>query len=178
MHPRIQEVLSVLDDTRESLRNAIAGIPADKHTVRPSHDRWSVAEVVEHLGIVETRIARMLSEKINSAKDAGLGAESETTPVAPMLDIAPIINRGKPITASEASQPRGGLSTSDGLNVLTERRSALREAVTSADGLALGSVEIPHARLGTLNVYQWLIFLAGHEARHTDQIREVARSVQ
>lgn len=178
MHPRIQEVLRVLDETREALKKAIAGIPFEKHAVRPAIDRWSVAEVVEHLGIVETRIAQMISEKINSAKDAGLGAETETTPVASMLDIAGVINRSNPITASEASQPRGGLTTSDGMNVLADRRSALREAVTNADGLALATVEIPHARLGTLNVYQWLLFLAGHEARHTDQIREVARSVQ
>lgn len=178
MHPRIQEVLTVLDDTRSSLKNAIAGIPADKHGVRPTADRWSVAEVVEHLGLVETRIAQMVSEKIAAARQAGLGAETDTTPVAPMLDIGGVINRSKPITASEASQPRGGLSTDDGLRLLLERRAALRDAVTTADGLALGTVEIPHARLGTLNVYQWLLFLAGHEARHTDQIREVARSVQ
>lgn len=177
MHPRIQEVLAVLDDTRESLRNAIAGIPVEKHAVRPSDDRWSVAEVVEHLGLVETRIAQMISEKIGAARDAGLARESEATPASRMLDINAVIDRSKPITASEASQPRSGLSTTDGLKVLSERREDLRNAVSAADGLALGTVEIPHARLGTLNVYQWLLFLAGHEARHTDQIREVARSV-
>jgi uncharacterized damage-inducible protein DinB len=177
MHPRIQEVLGVLDDTRNALKRAIADVPADKRSLRPTADRWSVAEVVEHLGIVETRIAHMLSEKLDAARQAGLAAETESTPVAPMLDIAGVINRSKPITASEASQPRAGLSTEDGLKVLSERRAALHQAVTAADGLALGSVEIPHARLGTLNVYQWLLFLAGHEARHTDQIREVARSV-
>jgi hypothetical protein len=177
MHPRIQEVLTVLDDTRASLKSAIAGIPADRHRVRPSDDRWSVAEVVEHLGLVETRIAQMVAEKLDAARKAGLGAETEVTPVAPMLDIAGVISRSKPITASEASQPRGGLSTEDGLKVLSERRAALRQAITTADGLSLGTVEIPHARLGTLNVYQWLLFLAGHEARHTDQIREVARAV-
>jgi hypothetical protein len=177
MHPRIQEVLTVLDDTRASLKSTIASIPTDRHSVRPSGDRWSVAEVVEHLGIVETRIAQMVAEKLDAARKAGLGAETEVTPVAPMLDIAGVINRSKPITASEASQPRGGLSTEEGLKVLSERRAALRQAITTVDGLSLGTVEIPHARLGTLNVYQWLLFLAGHEARHTDQIREVARAV-
>lgn len=177
MHPRIQEVVTVLDETRESLKNAIAGIPVEKHSVRPSADRWSVAEVIEHLGIVESRIAQMISEKIGAAREAGLAAETETTPVAPMLDINAVINRSKPITASEASQPRAGLSAEEGMKLLSERRAALQQAVVAADGLALGSIEIPHARLGTLNVYQWLIFLAGHEARHTDQIREVASAV-
>ena len=177
MHPRIQEVLDILDDTRASLKDAIAGIPAEKHRIRPAGDRWSVAEVVEHLGMVETRIALMLSDKIEAARQAGLSPETDTTPVSPSLDIAGVINRSKPITASEASQPRAGLSTDDGLQLLADRRASLRHAVIAADGLALGTVELPHARLGSLNVYQWLIFLAGHEARHTDQIREVAKSI-
>ncbi|MDQ2667085.1 MAG: DinB family protein [Gemmatimonadota bacterium] len=176
MHPRIQEVLSALDDTRKSLQGTIADIPPARLGVRPSDDRWSVAEIVEHLSMVEGRIAQMLTEKLDAARKAGLGHETDATPVAPMLDIATVIDRSNPITASEASQPRAGLSVEDGMKLLTERRLGLRNAVMSSDGLALGSVEIPHARLGTLNVYQWLLFLAGHEARHIDQIREVAAS--
>ena len=177
MHPRIQEVLSVLDETRASLTSALAAIPAALQSARPAGDRWSIAEVIEHLGIVESRIAQMLTEKIEDARKAGLGAETEVTPVAPMLDVAAVVDRSKPITASEASQPRAGLSVEDGVKLLAERRAALRQTVVAADGLALGSVEASHPRLGTLNVYQWLLFLAGHEGRHTDQIREVARSV-
>ena len=177
MHPRIKEVLTALDDTRDSLTRAIASIPSDKHNVRPSDERWSVAEVVEHLGLVETRIAKLLSEKLDAARQAGLPAEIEVTPVAPMLDVAGVISRSNPLIASEPSQPRAGLSTEDGLKVLSERRAALRRAVTAVDGLALGSVEASHPRLGTLNVYQWLLFLAGHEARHTDQIREAAAAL-
>ena len=178
MHPRIQEAFSILDDKRQALRQAVAAVPAALHRARPSDERWSVAEVVEHLAIVEGRIAQMLTEKIGAARNAGLAAETETTPVAPMLDITTVIDRSKPITASEASLPRTGLSTEEGLSLLAERRQGLRDAVTSADGLALGSVEVAHARLGTLNVYQWLLFLAGHEARHTDQIRETATALQ
>ena len=177
MHPRIREVLTVLDDTRDSLTKVIASIPSEKHNVRPSDDRWSVAEVVEHLGLVETRIVKLISEKLDAARQAGLSAETEATPVAPMLDVAGIVSRSNPLIASEPSQPRAGLTTEDGLKVLTERRAVLRQAVTAADGLALGSVEAPHPRIGTLNLYQWLLFLAGHEARHTDQIREVAATL-
>jgi hypothetical protein len=177
MHPRIQEVLSVLDETRASFTSAVAAIPAALHRTRPADERWSVAEVIEHLGIVESRIAQMLTEKIDAARKTGLGAETEVTPVAPMLDVAGVIDRSKPITASEASQPRAGLSVEEGVKLLVDRRAALRQTIIAADGLALGSVEVPHPRLGTLNVYQWLLFLAGHEGRHTNQIREVAGSV-
>src|SRR4051812_8056396 len=147
MHPRITEVFAVLDDTRRALNGAIADVPVEKRSVHPSGDRWSVAEVVEHLGIVERRIAHMVSEKIDAARKDGLAPETESTPVSPMLDTKGLLDRSKPITASEASQPRGGLSTEEGLKVLSDQRAALRQAVAAADGLALGSVEIPHPRL-------------------------------
>jgi hypothetical protein len=89
-----------------------------------------------------------------------------------------VVSRSQRITASEASQPRAGLSTSAGWTILTERRRQLRDAIVAADGLALGTIRIPHPRLGDLDVYQWLLFVGGHEARHTAQIREVATAVK
>lgn len=178
MHPRIQEVLDVLDEKRDALTRTVAAIPSAFHRSRPSDDKWSVAEIIEHLGIVEGRIAGMLTEKLDAARASGLGREVDTTSVAPMLDVNGVTNRSKPIVASDASQPRAGISSDDGLKILLERRQALRDAIQAVDGLALGTVEIPHPRLGTLNAYQWLLFLAGHEARHTDQIREVGTAIK
>jgi len=42
------------------------------------------------------------------------------------------------------------------------------------DGLALGEVIQPHLVLGPINIYQWLLFVGSHEARHTAQVREIA----
>jgi len=39
----------------------------------------------------------------------------------------------------------------------------------------LDEVATPHPLLGRLSFYQWLLFLAQHEERHTIQIRETAR---
>ena len=35
-----------------------------------------------------------------------------------------------------------------------------------------------HPRFGAMNVYQWAGFLAAHETRHTEQIRELAGLLQ
>ena len=48
MHTHLTEVLSRLDAARESLRGAIDAIPAARQRERPSTDRWSAAEVLEH----------------------------------------------------------------------------------------------------------------------------------
>ena len=42
--------------------------------------------------------------------------------------------------------------------------------MAEADGWALEKVVAPHPRLGTLDMYQWLVFLGRHESRHLAQI--------
>lgn len=178
MHPRTKEVVDVLDSYRAALEQAVADVPASLHDTRPAPERWSVAEVLEHLGIVEGRIGQLVLGNLATARATGLAAEVDTSPVAPMFDVTGLLDRSTTVAASEASWPTAGLGTEAGWAALTERRRALRDAIVAADGLALGTVVVPHARFGNLNLYQWLLFLAGHEGRHTEQIRETAAAVQ
>lgn len=52
--------------------------------------------------------------------------------------------------------------------------AALRAMLLSGDGLALADVMQPHSRLGPMSVYHWIAFLAAHESRHAEQIREMS----
>jgi hypothetical protein len=178
MHPRIQEVVGVLDTYRAALEQAVTDVPPSLQGARPAPDRWSVAQVVEHLALVEARVGQVIMTALATARANGLGAETETTPVTPTLDVKALMDRTQARAASEASWPNAGLTTEAGLAALAERRRALRDAIVAADGLALSSVHAPHARLGDLNLYQWLLFLAGHEGRHTAQIREAAAAAR
>jgi hypothetical protein len=61
---------------------------------------------------------------------------------------------------------------------LEQTRAALRAAALAGDGLALGEVIQPHLVLGPINLYQWLLFVGGHEVRHTAQVREIAAALK
>lgn len=170
MHPRTREILDHLDGRRAALEHAVQEVPATLREVRPGEDRWSVAEILEHLGLVEEKITRLLQVNLDKARE--LGPEEETTPVMPMLDLSMVLDRSRPNQAAPANQPTAGLTAAEAWTILTERRRALRQAVIEADGYALGAVTHSHALFGDLNLYQWLLFLGGHEARHTAQVRE------
>jgi hypothetical protein len=43
--------------------------------------------------------------------------------------------------------------------------------------MALGDITVPHPVLGPLNLYQWVLFVGGHESRHAIQIREIAQAL-
>jgi hypothetical protein len=178
MQPRTREVLSHLDNHRAALTEALDAVPVALRERRPAPNRWSVAEILEHLGIVEGGITQLLQKQVDAARAAGHGPERETSPVVPTVPVDRLLDRSAPLTASTRSQPSGTLSADAAWEALSHRRRALQELLLTVDGLALSEVIIPHPILGSLNVYQWLVFVGAHEGRHARQIREISAAAR
>jgi hypothetical protein len=172
MHPRIAELLAYVDRQDGVLRAAYDAVPADRRNTRPAPERWSPAEVVHHVTLVDGSVTRLLRKLVAQAR--ALPRETETTPVVPTLDLARIIERSRPLTASESAQPRN----TDPARIWTDFDEALtdlRAVIASADGLAMAAVSAPHPALGNFNGYEWIAFAGAHAARHAAQIREQIR---
>jgi len=176
MHPRIQELLRHLDTQRAALRAAVDQVPPELRDQRPEPGRWSVAEILEHLAVVEERLAQILKDQIAAVREGGFEPDRETSPILDSFNMALLLDRSNRIKASEASRPRGGLDADAAWAALEQADLGLREVVTSADGLDLTRSTLPHPAFGPLNLYHWIAFEGGHEARHAAQIREIAET--
>jgi uncharacterized damage-inducible protein DinB len=174
MHPRLEEVLNYLDSERAALADAVALVPTELRDLPPGPGRWSVAQVLQHLVIIEKRIAMGVTKWVGDARAGGLGPEAKTSSVLNSLDLALIADRSKRRNAPKEVVPAGDLDAASGWAALEKTRAALRAGALSGDGLALSEVIQPHAVLGPINLYQWLLFVGAHEARHTGQVREIA----
>ncbi len=178
MHSRTREVLEHLNTYHAELIDAVDGIPVALRDREPAEGRWSVAGVLEHLAIVNESIATRLSTALSVAREAGLAPEGEESSILHRLDIASIVDRGRPRIASEASQPKAGLSASAALAHYERSHAQVCDLVQAYDGLAIGSVQAPHPAFGSLDMYQWLLFVGAHEGRHADQIREIGAALR
>jgi DinB superfamily len=174
MQPRTQEVLDLLDTHRATLADAVRAVPEPLRGRRPAPERWSVAEILEHLGIVEGNITQLLRARIDAGQAEGLGPERDTSEAVSKALVDRVLDRSARITTSARSQPTGNMDADAAWDVLVERRRDLEALVRSADGLALGQIIAPHPVFGPLDVYQWLAFVGAHEGRHAQQIREAA----
>jgi hypothetical protein len=143
---------------------------------RPSPDRWSVAEVLEHLALVENAVLKACTRQLAAARDAGLPAETESTSVLASLPPERVAVRDRPIVAPSGLHPKGVTAEAAWADI-EQTRARFNEFVRSCDGLALGRVSFPHPAFGPLDLYQWLLFAAGHHARHAAQIREIAQQL-
>ena len=174
MNPRLEDVLNYLDAERSALREAVELVPAELRDQQPGPDRWSVAEVFQHLVIIEKRIGISMAKWVADAKAGGLGPEIETSSVLKSLDLALIADRSRRRNAPEEVRPNRELDAASAWTALEQARVALRASVMPGDGLALGEVIQTHPVLGPINLYQWLLFVGAHETRHTSQVCEIA----
>ena len=176
MHPRIQELISYIDDRRRDLRAAADSVPRERWSAAPGESRWSVDDVLEHLVVVERRIASVLEAHIAEAKQAGLAREMDESSQIEAMRLNRYVDRGTRIV-SRTPLPRAGMSPDEALSALDQSRAALTAAIQTGDGFALGTLSAPHPAFGPLNLYEWIGFVGAHEGRHAAQIREIGEAL-
>jgi uncharacterized damage-inducible protein DinB len=177
MHPRTEEVINYLDTERNALREAVERVPPELRDRQPGADRWSVAQVLQHLGIIEKRIGMGMTKWVRAARTGGIGPETETSSVMNSLPLQLIADRSQRRTAPEEVRPSGDIDAKSAWAALEQTRETLRTAFLAGDGLALSEVVQPHPVLGPINLYQWMLFVGSHETRHTAQIVEIAEQL-
>jgi hypothetical protein len=175
MHPRLAELVDYATAQRTALLHAVSTVPEPLRDERGHTGTWSIAEVLEHLHRVESGIARLLVRTIERGR-AGIPEERETGSLLNSLDAYELTRRDRRLMAPDPVAPRGDYTAAQGLAALALSREALLAAIRSGDGLALGELTFPHPLLGSLDLYQWILFVGQHEARHAVQIAEIGRA--
>lgn len=170
MHPRIAELFDYLDAEYAGLVSAFESVPAERRAARPTPDRWSPAEIVHHLTIVERRLVHRLRQLVEEAR--ALEPETETSSLFPMVLATKVENRDRRLSTTEAGEPKD-TDPSRVLADFADVRNEFKGVVASGDGLRLGEVKAPHPVLGHFSAYEWIAFAAAHSKRHAEQIREM-----
>jgi uncharacterized damage-inducible protein DinB len=156
-----------LEDTRQAFLKAIDDVSEAQWKFKAGPDRWSIAEVAEHIAISEETILGMIQTKMLAAPPpSGPGITDEKL-------IAGITDRSQKATAPEMLKPVNKWATRE---ALTKDFNAARDktiAWLKSTKEDLRAHAAPHPAFGPLDVHQWVLLLAGHSARHTAQIEEV-----
>ena len=173
LHPRLADLVDNLHQSRRELHATLRGLSDAQRAAGPVGDAWSVAQIVEHLTLVEGGAGRMLSNLFKEARAMG-EQETDTTSMLHALDQYGVETPDVKIQAPDRIHPREGLSVEDGLSRLGAIREKLVSVIETASGLPLTKVSAPHPLFGPFNAYQWILLIAQHERRHTRQIEAVA----
>jgi DinB superfamily len=163
--------LKSLQATHDAFLQSISGLSEKQWRFKPAPDRWSIAEVSEHIVVAESMIFGMVEQRIMSGPATPeKRAEVKVTDVQ-ILTLVP--DRTKKVQAPEMLKPTGRFATrEETVKAFEQARKATMDYVqTTNDDLRdhFG----PHPMLGTMDAYQWILFISAHSDRHTKQIEEV-----
>lgn len=167
-------ILERLQNERDALIARVQRIPADLHGERPDPTRWSIAEVLEHLMRVEIGVTKLLMVRGQSVPATDAPSPDASSFLTPEVS-AVVRDRSRGIEAPERVRPSGTVSSQDALAQLTNTRAGFISAFSSANADALDRVTHPHPVFGLLTLRSWVAFSADHEARHSDQIADIAQ---
>jgi hypothetical protein len=178
LHPRIQELIDFLVSHRREVLDAVAAVPAELRDRKPAPGIWSVAEVLEHLTMIEQRVAALLTMRATAARAEGVGPDPDTSSVVASFEGADILtNRTKKIITPKVGVPSGTVGTIAGTEALDEAQVAMIASLRNANGVSLQNLVAAHPVLGPLNLYHFVVALGLHDVRHAAQIREIGQSL-
>ncbi|MDQ2767841.1 MAG: DinB family protein [Gemmatimonadota bacterium] len=178
LHPRIAELIDFLASHHRGVRDAVATVPADLRDRQPAPGHWSVAEVLEHLTMIELRVAALLTSQAAAALAQGVGPDAETSSVVTSLVNGDrLTDRLQKIVSPKQVVPTGTVDATTGTGALDKAHEAMIASLQNANGVSLEHLMQAHPVLGLLNMYHFIVALGLHNARHAKQIREIGQSL-
>lgn len=165
-------LLKHLAQTRQAFLDSISGLSDAQWTFKAGPDRWSIAEVAEHIAVSESTILQLVTDQMMKAPAVPRNPE----PIPDEKLLAWLLDRTSKFQAPEMLKPTNRWATRDALTkdfVAAREKTAAYVKSTTDDLHGHGG---PHPVFKMLDGYQWLLLLSGHSARHTAQIEEVKTS--
>src|SRR5262245_12085294 len=168
------KLIKYLKDSHAETITAVEKLSDAQWNFKPAPERWSVAECVEHIMLAESLLMAS-AEKALAAPPNPAWAE-KTKGKTEFIENVMVKRLGK-AQAPEAIVPGGKLSRAELMTKLREvRAKTLKFAEETKLPLKEHTADHPFPVFGTLNAYQWVIYIPLHNIRHNQQIAEVKAS--
>lgn len=165
------EAVKYFEETRQSFLEAVKNMSDAQWRYKAGPDRWSIAEVAEHIAVSEETIFNMVTKQL--MQTPATPEKKEAVKGKDALLRAALTNRGVKAQAPEILKPVNRWATRE---ELVKAFNASRDKTISyiketQDDLR--SHFYAHPVFKDLDAYQCLLSISAHSARHTAQINEV-----
>jgi hypothetical protein len=161
--------MSYLHSSRKLFLDATADLSPAQWNFKPAPDRWSIAEVAEHIALTEDFLFGHAQKLLQGP------AETKTVTFKDEEVLKNMVDRSKKAQAPEPLMPnRKWANPQDAVaHFKASRDRTIAYAETTQDDLRHHYMSMGP---NTMDVYQMLLMIAGHSERHTAQINEVKAS--
>lgn len=164
-----EHALQYLESTKKDVVDATKGLSEAQWNFKSAPDRWSVAQVMEHIAAAEDFIRiDFVQNKVMTlpAGDPGRDVRKMDAAVESMIP-----DRSHKAQAPEPLVPNNRFGSPEGsLKHFLGSRETTEQFLRSTPGLRDHVMDGP---VGKMDGYEFILFIAAHSERHVKQIREV-----
>ncbi len=162
--------LQYLESTKKGVLDTTKGLSEAQWNFKPAPDRWSVAQVMEHLAAAEDMLRGMTQEQVMKSPAVAVRDEMEIKKADEGV-LAMVPDRSHKAQAPEPLQPTNRFgSPAAAQKHFVESRASTEGYLKNATGLRAHLADSP---MGKLDGYEWILLIAAHSERHTKQMLEV-----
>src|SRR5215204_492999 len=160
--------LKYSNDTRDDFVNQLTGLSEAQLNYRAAEGRWTIAEIAEHIVVVEQALRGFVETGMKSPVPAG----KDDFRIQDVAVILAITNRQQKFTAPEQVRPNGRWKTVPDLlaNFDSTRKASTDYIKNMKEDMRSHFANMP---LGRLDAFQSYLFMIGHSERHLAQLKEV-----
>ena len=166
------KALEHMKQTQSELLKIVKGLSEEQLSYKPSAETWSVAECMEHIVISEAKLFGIIEGTLQGNPDPSLRSEVKMSDDQVLGLVKSREQKVKTRPDFEPDDRFGGFKGS--VSAFKARRKANMKFVKDTEmDLRNRYFDFP---FGKVDIYQAILFISGHTARHTDQIREIIAS--
>jgi hypothetical protein len=163
--------LKRLDSVHRKLLEAISPLEPQVFSHQPSESEWSVAQIVQHLCLVEERVLKDLELAIaKEPRSPGLLRRLVPTSI--------VASRLLRVKSPKAVTPVTVLEKNVAIENFNHARDSLKQLCSTHGPDRFKQLVFKHPFLGDIDGVATISFIGYHEQRHYKQIREVLRKLK
>jgi DinB family protein len=166
----MRRALKRLDSVHARLLQTVTPLDSKIFSQRPSENEWSVAEIVQHLSLVEERVTTELEAAI-ARKPQRVGFLRRLIPTSVVS--SRLLRVKAPKAMNPVVVPEKGVAIQN----LDRARQNLKALCQAHDVNRFRNLIFKHPFLGNIDGVATISFIGYHEHRHYKQIREVLKKI-
>ncbi len=172
IYQKLDDIYAMIEQQHARFVAAVNGLNDAQAQFRPAENEWSIAEIVEHIGIANHSFLRVTYKLLKKA-------ESATVPPLAGLSLQHVLldeegrQNPKRFTAPEIVRPQGGQALADSLAKIAQNLADFQAARARLEAADCSQAKFPHPAVGEINAYQWMIVMGEHFDRHRGQIEHI-----
>lgn len=172
----IENIYAANERFHENLKAAVKNVTDEQAAVVPEGEKWSLAALVEHIGIVNGGMLQ-ICQKLLSQTDANGETTDGTFKLSDNFRQKSAQIVGVKLEAPERMVPTGKLSIAESLAKMAANRAELEKLRPLFNRAESGQKTFPHPFLGELSAHEWLLLIGRHEERHIPQVKKFIEKV-